>query len=252
MSYCATLKLTGEVSQMHQTPIQGWIKDSIIFKFWGDNVDKKQHVRDVRSDHQGQMLHMYSILAGCSRTPANDLPCTGQVAQLSSIPYESFLPTQSEVDSVKKNMTVIVCRILTDYIHELSPLAKAVPKHIQHCYSKQMAEKSEVVVLDVLMKNEACHSDMLDIMQTMQGYLGKDYPTDHRVASGGDQLTCEHQTASQRHMMDGDTPEDRLKLLEPQTEDWHCLVCFISVCFTSISQKYVGPLLKISPPSSFE
>ena len=26
-------------------------------------------------------------------------------------------------------------------------------------------------------------------------------------------------------MMDGDIPEDRLQLLEPQTEDWHCFVC---------------------------
>ena len=211
MSYSATLKLTGEVNQMHHIPIQEWIKDGIIFKFWGDNVDKKQRVRDVRSDHQGEMLHIYSILTGCSRTPANNLPYTGQVAHLSSIPYESFLPSQSEVNSVK-NMTVIVCRILTDYIQDLSPLAKAVPKHIHHRYSKQMAQKSEVIVLGVLMKNETCHSDMIDIMRTMQGYLGKDYPTDHRVASGGDQLTCERQIGSQHHMMDGNTPEDRLKL----------------------------------------
>ena len=65
------------------------------------------------------------------------------------------------------------------------------------------------------MKNEACHQDMIDLMKTIQGYLGKDYPTDHRVASGRDQLTCERQTGSQRHMMDGNTPEECLKLLEP-------------------------------------
>ena len=69
------------------------------------------------------------------------------------------------------------------------------------------------------MKNEACHSDMIDIMQTMQGYLGKDYPTDNRVAADGDQLTCERQTGSQRHMVDGNTPEERLRVLDPQTED---------------------------------
>ena len=70
-------------------------------------------------------------------------------------------------------------------------------------------------------------------MQTMQGYLGDDYPTSHRVASGGDQLTCERQLGSQRHMMDGDTPRERLQLLEPQTEDWHCLVCMLNVSFMS-------------------
>ena len=92
-----------------------------------------------------------------------------------------------------------------------------------------MSCKSEVVVLDVLMKNEAKHGDMLDIMMTMQGYLGKDYPPERRVPSGGDQLTCEHQIGAQRHMMDGDTPEERLGLLQPQCEDWHCLVCVLRV-----------------------
>ena len=92
-----------------------------------------------------------------------------------------------------------------------------------------MTEKSEVLVVDVLMKNEACGPDMVDIMQTLQGYLGVDYPPNRKVAFGGDQLTCERQRAAQRHMMDGDTPADRLTLLEPQVEDWHCLVCFLMV-----------------------
>ncbi len=70
---------------------------------------------------------------------------------------------------------------------------------------------------------------MVDIMQTLQGYLGDDYPSIRRVASGGDQLTCERQVGVQRHPMDGDTPRDRLQLLEPQTEDWHCLVCILVV-----------------------
>ena len=46
-----------------------------------------------------------------------------------------------------------------------------------------MSRKLEVVVLDVLMKNEAKHSDMLDIMLKMQEYLGKNYPPECRVAS---------------------------------------------------------------------
>ena len=60
---------------------------------------------------------------------------------------------------------------------------------------------SEVVVLDVLMKNEACGPEMIDIMQSLQGYLGNDYSLEEKVLSGGDQLTCERQESSQRHMM---------------------------------------------------
>lgn len=84
-------------------------------------------------------------------------------------------------------------------------------------------------MLDVLHKNEAYGPDMIDIMQSLHEYLGSDYQTDRRVASGGDQLTCERQAAAQRHMMHEDTPLERLDILEPVAEDWHCLVCVLMV-----------------------
>ena len=47
MSYTATLSLLDEVSKLHTTPLQQWIADYVLVKFWGDNVDKKRGVRDV-------------------------------------------------------------------------------------------------------------------------------------------------------------------------------------------------------------
>ena len=107
--------------------------------------------------------------------------------------------------------------------------AKAVPQHIQHQYSAEMGRKSEVIVLDMLMKNEACHGDMIEIMHCMQNYLRSEYPSEKKVLSGGDQLTYEWQVGAQRHTMDGDTVIERLGLLDPVTEDWHCMVCLLSV-----------------------
>ena len=94
----------------------------------------------------------------------------------------------------------------------------------------------EIAVLDVLSKNEATHSDMLDIMKTLQGYLGEEFPHDKKVVSGGDQLTCEREANARRHMMDGNTPYERLTLLEPVCEDWHALMCFLCVSFCMISK----------------
>lgn len=44
-----------------------------MFKFWGDNVEKKRRARDLRSDNQGSMIHMFSMIAGRSQTPAPEL-----------------------------------------------------------------------------------------------------------------------------------------------------------------------------------
>ena len=70
---------------------------------------------------------------------------------------------------------------------------------------------------------------MLVIMKTMHDYLGEDFPSDKKVLSGGDQLTCERQSFAQKHVMDGDVPRDRLELVEPVIEDWHTLMCFLKV-----------------------
>ena len=180
-------------------------------------------------DNQGSLLHMYSILAGRSCLPPNTLSHTGYVSSLSTIPANEFLPVEDDFIKVQQNLIIIISRMLTQYIKGLSVFAKAVPQHVQHQYSAEMGRKSEVIVLDVLMKNEASRGDMIEIMHCMQNYLGSEYPTEKKVLSGGDQLTCERQVGAQRHTMDGDTVRERLGLLEPVTEDWHCMVCLLSV-----------------------
>ena len=134
------------------------------------------------------MLHMFSVIVGKSRTPATELPFMGQLAQLDDIPTQFFLPSSSDVAAVKDNLAVLVGRILTQYFRALEPFSKAVPKHILHKYSGVMSKKSDVVVLDVLMKNKAKHKDMLDIMRLLQDYLGNNYPDNRQVLAGGDQM----------------------------------------------------------------
>ena len=239
ISYPATLRLVEDVSKLHSVPLERWIAEGITFKFIGDNVDKKMGVRDVRIDNQGDMLHMYSLLAARSRLPLLDLPRTGQVEDVASLPWESFLPTQEDIDGINSNLVVLVSRLITQYFSDLSVLSKSVPSHIKHKYSQEMSKKSEVVVLDVFMKNEATSTGMLDIMKSIQDYLGENYPSKNKVASGGDQLTCERQAAAMRHMMDGDTAKDRLQLLEPQSEDWHCMVCMLKVSLLMIDWNFL-------------
>ena len=143
----------------------------------------------------------------------------------------TVLPTADDVCQIKKNLVVLVSRILCRYIKCLSSFSSAVLAHIPHAHSELMARKSETIVLDVVAKNEAKHGDMLDIMQILQGYLGEAFPAHQKVISGGDQLNCERQVCARRHMMDGNTPRDRLALLEPVCEDWHCLTCSLGVSY---------------------
>ena len=178
------------------------------------------------------------MLAVRSRVPSHLAP-SGPCLDLASLPFLSTSPNfpWNTGDAEELILVVLVSRILCQYMKPLSSLSKVVPSHIPHKFSKEMAMKSEAFVLDVLPKNEAKHSDMLDIMSTLQDYLGQEFPTTKTVVSGGDQLTCERQACAQHHMMDGNSRRDCLALLEPVCEDWHGLMCFLCVGYT-----WYGPI----------
>ena len=221
LSHNATLSAVTDVSKLHKMPIQTWISEGVTFKFAGDNVDKMKGVRDIRIDHQSELQHMYSLLAVRSRAPAAAASDESSTVDFGSLQPSAFLPSFDDIKAIKSNLVVLVSRIICRNIKALSFLSSAIPAHTAHTYSKEMAKKSEVIVLDVLMKNEIKHGDMVEIMQAMQEFLGDGFPPGNKVLSGGDQVTVERQVNAKRHLMDGDTPHDRLDEFEIQTEDWH-------------------------------
>ncbi len=76
---------------------------------------------------------------------------------------------------MKSNLVVLVSRVLCDHMRVFRWSQRA--KHIPHPHSAEIAKKSDVIVCDVLHKNE------IDIMM---GFLGKEY-----THTGGDLLTVE-------------------------------------------------------------
>lgn len=82
-------------------------------------------------------------------------------------------------------------------------------------------------MIDALHQNEAKHFNILEIMKESQAYLGSMF--EGIVPSRGDQLTETCQRYSKQHMMDADTPEDRLEHLQPCIEDWYALQSLLGV-----------------------
>ena len=149
------------------SPIEKWIREGASFKFVSDNVEKKRGVRDIRSDHHGELKHMYSLLAvkACVKPPVFHfvLPHVG------SHQVSHFLPTDSDFSTINSNLVVLVSRVLCKYIKVLKSQKRSLVKHIPHSHSSEMASKSEVAVLNVLHKNKTKSADMVDIMRVLPG-----------------------------------------------------------------------------------
>ena len=185
-------------------------------KFVGDNVDKQVSVRDLRSDHRGKLMHMFSIFAVKARVSPPPPVSNFSPPPLQTDTVYFFLPSRDDINTILSDLEVLVTRILCDYIKSFKELKRLVTKDIPHTYSEEMAAKSEVVVLDVLHKNETVNSDMVEILRTLLSYLGSLYK--RTVISGGDHVTCERERSAKRHVQCSNSPDGRL---EPCCEDWH-------------------------------
>ena len=165
-------------------------------KFVGDNVEKTKGVRDLHSDKKGGMIHMFSMLVVKSRVLLTSLSVTGSCSEFHSLQPADLLPTDSDLQSIKCNLITLVSRVLCTYITALKPFSSVVAAHILHKNSKQMTKRSDEHVFDVLLKNEAAHAEMIDIMSHQQSFITDDFPPGHKLMSVGDQLTCERQVGA--------------------------------------------------------
>ena len=224
LSYKAVLQIVSEIGERHLIPLQRWLEAGEYVQFIADNVDKRKSVKDVRSDSQAKLHHMYSMIAvkACIPLPTVDRFTPIDLEKIPISTFSTFLPSISDIQSLRRNLVILISSILCKYIKCLACISDVVPKHILHTHTDNMAKKSDTIVLDVLHKNEAKHDDMLD-MRIQQSYLKP-----HLDVTGlsGDQLTCERQRCVKHHIMDGDTAKERLDYLEPKIEDWHALQTF--------------------------
>ena len=204
------------------------MKEGTAFQFVGDNVAKHKGVRDARSDHHGQLVHMYSLLAVKARIPPPPPLPDFSPPDLCKLEPSYFLPSPADVSAIRINLTVLVSRILTKYIKVLQSQKRSVTAHIPHVHSAEMAQRSDIVVLDVLHKCKTIRGDMIDIMREMMEYLGD---CEVKRLSMGDLVTKERQESAKRHVICGNTPFLRLEMLVPCVADWHCLLNFLEVSY---------------------
>lgn len=114
-SYTATLSLIDKVSGMYTILLAEWIADGEFVKFWENNMNKKQKKRAVRSDHHGEMLNMYSILAGKNSTPGPQFSHVGHVSNASNVTYWDDPTNNRRHCDRKSNLVALVSRVFNQY-----------------------------------------------------------------------------------------------------------------------------------------
>ena len=131
--------------QLDLEDIFGAHKSYTSMKLVGDNLDKEVVPREMRSDYQKRSLHYFHAYAVKDRIDLSEVSDQKVQPDLQSIQLTELLPTGDDEDILRRNFTILICRVLIKHMQYFAPFNKAIDKHIQHDFSSQMSQKSEVV-----------------------------------------------------------------------------------------------------------
>ena len=118
------------------------------FKLVGDNVDKTVRPREETLETHSKSLHYFHSFAVRDRCDITGLADEPSLPDMDNINVDLVLPTAADHISLKKNMTILMTRIIHKRIKFFNENVK-VERHIAHCFSKEMSQKSEVVSLEL-------------------------------------------------------------------------------------------------------
>ena len=113
-----------------------------------DNFDFKQHVHRMTESNQNVDIHWVTHMAVENRVDDNNLSSDQPPdVDLLNMPNGRCIPNSHEHRLQRENYIALVERIITTEIPCLEFLQPYALKHIPHQYSKEMAQKSDMVTI---------------------------------------------------------------------------------------------------------
>ncbi len=119
-----------------------------------DNINKTVKPRHETIHHHSQSLHYFSQLRFSRHSP-NFLMHLHNVSQL-----KQLLPSQADLQGVLNNVAMLIARITVKNVPCLAELSEGVVHHIPHKYSAEMAQKSHMVIILLLLSMFHVHVRM--------------------------------------------------------------------------------------------
>lgn len=123
-----------------------------------------KHPSHMTKEKQRQSIHWFLNLA-VQRRVISSLPNDKPLAEISSVPNHIFLPSSNDCKNLDAFFRFHIAKVHVKHIKCLKPFKKSVPNFIDHRYVKEISQKSQFCVLDLLNLSENKMEEMISILQ---------------------------------------------------------------------------------------
>ena len=117
-------------------------------------------------------MHWIAHYATYDRFETHDLDdSVPLVHNLKEFDNVNYLLSKREMTQMKNDYVILVVRVLVEFFQCMKPINSVIPTHIQHKYSKEMSNQSEIIMLPVVPFNQNKHSDVCQYLEWLQKLL---------------------------------------------------------------------------------
>ena len=163
------------------------VKAGKKFVYVVDNIDWEEKVHDMRQDYQNKSVHAVATSIVFSRVSSNQLPDNGPQKDIQKCNVREVVSMSAEeLKDIQHRYRMFVARLLIEKFSELASLNSLLASEIElkHEHSDVTANKSEIMTLPILMKDEKKYSDCVDVLDQLEEW------TKSQWSVQGNQITC--------------------------------------------------------------
>lgn len=154
------------------------VKAGMKFVYVVDNIDWEEKVHDMREHHQNKSIHAVASSMVFCRIKSDQIPDDGPQQNIKTCNFREIVSISGEEKkSIQSRYRMFVARALVDMFPKLLGL-KSILSHelaLEHEHSTATAQKSEIMTLPVLMKDEKKYSDCVDVLDQLEQWTHEIY-----------------------------------------------------------------------------
>ena len=145
------------------------VKAGKKFVYVVDNIDWEEKVHDMRSSHQNKSVHAVATSMVFSRVSSHHLPDDGPQNNVKTFEFKKLVHMSPEaVSKIKDRYRVLVAKILLEKFQMFANARSYLSVTTECEYADLTGEKSEIITLPVLMKDEKKYGDCVDILDQLE------------------------------------------------------------------------------------
>ena len=152
------------------------VKSGHKFVYVLDNIDWEEKAHDMRKDVQNRSVHAVATSIVFNRVSDEGLPDSGPQQALKDCNVHQLVDiNRLELDAIRSRYRALVAKLLFEHFPAFTMFKAYVYESTDCQYKENLSQKSEVMTMPVIMKDEKKYSECVDVLDQLETWTHEIY-----------------------------------------------------------------------------